>query len=72
MKYLNLVDKLLIQSKKSDSILLTTEKDYFRINDDYKKNIKYMKIKIEIEDKENFINLIKNKLWKHLDIYLSI
>ena len=34
------IDKLLIQSKKSDSILLTTEKDYFRINDDYKKNIK--------------------------------
>ena len=56
------IDKLLIQSKKSDSILLTTEKDYFRINDDYKKNIKYMKIKIEIENKENFINLIKNKL----------
>ena len=56
------LDKLVLDAEESNSILLTTEKDYFRINDDYKKNIKYMKIKIEIKDKENFINLIKNKL----------
>ena len=45
--------------KDNNSILLTTEKDYFRISENYKKNIKCLKIKIEIENKSQFIEEIK-------------
>ena len=53
------LDKLVLDAEESDSILLTTEKDYFRINEDYKKKIKYVKVEMEIERKEDFVNLIK-------------
>ena len=50
---------MLDKIKDSSSILLTTEKDYFRISENYKKNIKCLKIKIEIENKNQFIEEIK-------------
>ena len=53
------LDKLVLEAEELNSILLTTEKDYFRINEDYKKKIKYIKVEIEIERKEDFVNLIK-------------
>ena len=43
----------------SNTILLTTEKDYARINKEDKKNIKFLKIKLEIEHRNHFINEIK-------------
>ena len=51
----NLLNKI----KQNNSILLTTEKDYFRIAEKYKKNIKCLKIEIEIENKDQFVNEIK-------------
>lgn len=45
--------------KENNVILLTTEKDYFRINQNYKKNINYLKIKVEIENRNQFIDEIK-------------
>ena len=51
----NLLNKI----KDKNSILLTTEKDYFRISENHKKNIKYLKIKVEIENKNQFIEEIK-------------
>ena len=45
--------------KDKNSILVTTEKDYFRISEDHKKNIKYLKIEVEIENKNQFIENIK-------------
>ena len=53
------LENLLNKTKDNNSILLTTEKDYFRISKNYKKNIKYLKIKIEIENKSQFIEEIK-------------
>ena len=51
----NLFNKI----KDKNSILVTTEKDYFRISENHKKNIKYLKIKVEIENKDQFIEEIK-------------
>jgi tetraacyldisaccharide-1-P 4'-kinase len=51
----NLIDK----TKENNTVLLTTEKDYFRISENYKKNIKCLKIKVEIENKSQFIEEIK-------------
>ena len=40
-------------------ILLTTEKDYFRIGQNYKQNINFLKIELEIENRNRFIDEIK-------------
>ena len=50
---------LINKSKENNTILLTTEKDYFRINKNYKQNINYLKIKVEIENQNQFVNEIK-------------
>ena len=56
------LNKLANYARESNSILLTTEKDYLRIKKDYKKNIKHLKIEIEVHDKDKFINFIKNSI----------
>ena len=53
------IENLISQSKKKDAVLLTTEKDYFRIDKSYKQHIKYLKIKLKIEKEDQFINEIK-------------
>ena len=59
------LDKLISYARESNSTLLTTEKDYFRINEDYKKEIRYIKVEIEIDKKEDFVNLIKKTYEKN-------
>tara|TARA_Y100000590_G_scaffold314677_1_gene355803 strand:- start:1107 stop:2036 length:930 start_codon:yes stop_codon:yes gene_type:complete len=51
----NLQDK----SSKQNATLLTTEKDFFRINKNFRNNIDYLKIIVELENKEKFIEEIK-------------
>ena len=53
------LEDLANKAKEKNSILLTTEKDYFRINQKYKKNINFLKIKVEIENKDRFVEEIK-------------
>jgi len=53
------LENLLNKIKDNNYILLTTEKDYFRISENHKKNIKCLKIKVEIENKNQFIEEIK-------------
>ena len=53
------LENLLNKIKENNTILLTTEKDYFRIVESHKKNIKCLKIKIEIENRSQFIEEIK-------------
>ena len=52
----------LLKLKEQDVLLVTTEKDYSRLNDKMKKSFEYVEIDLEIENKSEFINLIKNKL----------
>ena len=42
--------------------IITTEKDYFRIDDRQKQNCDFVKVDLEIENKSEFVNLIKNKV----------
>ena len=53
------LENLLSKIKVNNTILLTTEKDYFRISENYKENIKCLKISIEIENRSQFIEEIK-------------
>ena len=43
-------------------ILITTEKDFFRLNKIARKNIKFLKIKLNINDKKGFEKIIISKL----------
>ena len=47
------------RAKELNACLVTTEKDYFRLNDEDKKNINCLKIKLLINKKEEFINELK-------------
>ena len=59
-KYLNHeLENLVKKAKENDAILLTTEKDYFRINRDYKKNFNFLKIEVKINNRDQFIEEIK-------------
>ena len=53
------MENLINKTRENNAILLTTEKDYFRISQDYKKNINYLKIEVKIENRDQFIEEIK-------------
>ena len=53
------LNNLIRKAKENDATLLTTEKDYLRIEKKYRGNINCLKIKIEIENKNEFIEEIK-------------
>ena len=55
----NELENLFDKAKKNSAVLLTTEKDYFRIGESYKQNIKCLKIEVEIEYRNQFIEEIK-------------
>ena len=55
----NELENLFDKAKKHSAVLLTTEKDYFRISESYKQNIKCLKIEVEIENRNQFIEEIK-------------
>ena len=53
------LDNLIKKAKEKNSILLTTEKDYFRIHKDNRENIDCLKIKAKIGKENEFIEEIK-------------
>ena len=53
------LENLFNKIKDNNSILLTTEKDYFRISEKNKTKIKCLKINVEIENKNQFIEELK-------------
>ena len=55
----NELENLFDKAKKNSAVLLTTEKDYCRISESYKQNIKCLKIEVEIESRNHFIEEIK-------------
>ena len=56
------IKKIRDLAKFSKAKIITTEKDYLRLNDENKKNINVAKIKLNIKNKDNFINLLKDYL----------
>ena len=53
----------IIEKNKMDSVkIVTTEKDYSRMNEKQKKSCDYIEVDLEIENKNEFINLIKSKV----------
>ena len=54
--------KLKDKAKNENFILITTEKDFFRLSKIERKNIKFLKINLEIKDKKNFKKILISKL----------
>ena len=54
--------KLNYYASKDNLTLITTEKDFFRLNKAQRKNIKFLKIKLEIKDKEKLKKILLSKL----------
>ena len=54
-----ILENLTKKAKKDNAILLTTEKDYFRISKNYKQNVNFLKIEIEMDNQDYFISEIK-------------
>ena len=53
------LENLLSKIQSNNTILLTTEKDFFRISENFRKNIKFLKIYTEIENKNQFVEDLK-------------
>ncbi len=53
------MENLINKTRENNALLLTTEKDYFRISQNYKKNINYLKIAVDIENQNQLIEEIK-------------
>ena len=56
------LDALIKKAEKNKVILITTEKDYYRIDKDYRKNFNFLKVSFEINDKNKFLEEIKRIL----------
>ena len=52
----------LLKLNEQNVLLVTTEKDYSRFNDKMKKNFDFVEVVLEIENKDQFIDLIRSKL----------
>ena len=55
------IKKILELSEEMDCKIITTEKDYLRINQNYKNKIKFIKSDLKIVDEEKLINVIMKK-----------
>ena len=49
-------------AKKENLLLITTEKDFYRLNKIQRKNIKFLKINLEIKNKEKFKKILLSNL----------
>ena len=54
--------RLIDKAKKENLVLITTEKDFFRLNKSQRKNVKFLKIELEIKDKKNLKKILMSKL----------
>ena len=56
------IKRLIDKAKKENLVLVTTEKDFFRLNNTQRKNIKFLKIELKIKDKKNLKKILISKL----------
>ena len=56
------LENIVQESKKNPALIVTTEKDHCRMNEEQQLICNQVKVDLEIENKNEFINLIKNKI----------
>ncbi len=52
------INKIIIEAKRLNSKIITTEKDYIKISDVHKSEIKFVKSELKIEDEKKLLNSI--------------
>jgi len=55
----NDINNIILQAKKFNAQILTTEKDYTKINSNTNNDIKFLKIELAIKDEQKLINYLK-------------
>ena len=58
------INKIKKIAEEKELEIITTEKDYKRIINSDKKNIKFLKIELKIQNIKKFSNFLKERLWK--------
>ena len=58
----NDIKKIKLMAKKSNAKILTTEKDFLRLNEADTKNIDFLKVKLNIKNKNELINFLQDRL----------
>ena len=58
----NEIDNIISKAEKLNAKILTTEKDFVKIPEKYKKKINFIEIDLKIEDEDKLINFLKRKL----------
>ena len=53
------LEMLIKKAKENKAILITTEKDYYRINESHRKNLNFLKVSFDISNKNKFFEEIK-------------
>jgi len=54
------INKIIDIAKKNDEEIITTEKDFLRLNTEYQEKIKYLKIELKMYEYEKFYKFIKS------------
>ena len=54
------IEKIIYEAKDKNLTLLTSEKDYYRIKKYNFKEVKYIKIKLNISDEDKFLKKLIN------------
>ena len=53
------IDKIKLQAKNLNAQIITTEKDYVKINSNKNNDIKFLKIEFKIKNEEELIDYLK-------------
>ena len=54
------INELVIEAENMNCKIITTEKDFYRLNDKYTNKIKFVKSEIKIQDENEFLDIILN------------
>ena len=57
-------NRLIDIAKKKDAKIITTEKDFFKIPDNFKKDIEPVKIEVNIKEESELIDFLKSKIYE--------
>ena len=65
----NEIQKIINDAKRKNYQIIMTEKDYYKIKDDNKNQVKFLKVMLKIENQEKLIKIINKGMIKKLIIF---
>ena len=66
------ISKIIKSAHQNNMHIIMTEKDYYKIKKFNIKNIEYLKINLEITDKEKFLQTIKDIYDKKINYFFKL